>query len=75
MVHRQAPAADRAIRDVQWPPGSVLTSVRRDGSVVLPRGDTQLRARDEVVALADDSSAEELRRLLARPAEPESAAT
>lgn len=41
-----------AVRDVDWPERTVLTSVTRDGEVVVPRGDTVLVAGDLLAVLA-----------------------
>ena len=46
-----APVAGRRVAEVAWPEGTVVTSIRRGGDLVVPRGDTVLRAGDEVVAL------------------------
>ncbi|MGI9016986.1 MAG: chloride channel protein [Euzebya sp.] len=42
-----------ALRDLSLPEGTTLTSVRRDGRLIVPRGDTVLLAGDEIVALSD----------------------
>ena len=46
-----SPLADAAVRAVQWPERSVLTSIRRNGEVLVPSGDTVLQAGDELVVL------------------------
>ncbi|MFA9444977.1 chloride channel protein [Egicoccus sp. AB-alg6-2] len=46
-----SPVAGSAVREVPWPERSVLTSVRRNGEVVVPRGDTVLEPGDELVVL------------------------
>ncbi|MFA9430337.1 chloride channel protein [Egicoccus sp. AB-alg2] len=53
----------RAVREVAWPERSVLTSVRRNGEVVVPTGDTLLQDGDELVVLTGRS--DELRELAA----------
>jgi chloride channel protein, CIC family len=53
----------RRVRDVSWPERTVVTSIRRGGDVLVPGGDTQLCAGDELVVLTADS--EELRELVA----------
>jgi len=68
-----SPLAGRAVRDVPWPERSVLTSVRRGAEVVVPTGDTELRAGDELVVLTGRS--EELRELAAPGSEPGSSTT
>ncbi|MFO7960195.1 MAG: chloride channel protein [Nitriliruptoraceae bacterium] len=51
VVAPDSPLADALVRDVRWPPKTVLTSIRRSGEVVVPTGDTQLRGGDELVVL------------------------
>jgi CIC family chloride channel protein len=57
--------AGRPVAEVTWPPSTVLTSIRRGGEVLVPKGDTVLRIDDEVVALAPTSVLDEMRALLA----------
>jgi CIC family chloride channel protein len=49
-------ADGRAVRDVRWPAGSTLVSVRRGTEVVVPDGGTVLRAHDVVTAFGTDAS-------------------
>lgn len=63
-VDEQAPASGRAIRDVDWPERTILTSLRREGRVVMPHGDTVLRPGDEVVVLTDPDVTDRVRALL-----------
>lgn len=49
-----SPMADTAVRAIAWPERSVLTSVRRGGEVLVPRGDTVLQVGDELVVLTGD---------------------
>ena len=51
----ESPLADTLVRDVRWPPRTVLTSIRRAGEVVVPTGDTLLRPGDELVVLTGQS--------------------
>lgn len=68
VVDPAAPAAGRAVREIRWPERTILTSIRRDGEVITPHGDTVLEAGDEVVVLTAPEVAEEVRRLIAEPA-------
>lgn len=54
VIDASSPLADHAVRDVRWPERTVLTSVRRDGEILLPTGDTVLQVGDEVVVLTAD---------------------
>ncbi|MGM0818634.1 MAG: CBS domain-containing protein, partial [Actinomycetota bacterium] len=64
VVGEDAPAAGRRVADVDWPEGTVLTSVQRQGDLIVPSGQTVLRPGDEVVALSRDPNAARVERLL-----------
>jgi len=64
VVDPAAPVAGRAVRDVAWPPRTVLTSVRRAGELVVPDGDTVLQPGDEVVVLTGSDTVDAVRDLL-----------
>jgi Trk K+ transport system NAD-binding subunit len=49
-------ADGRAIREVAWPEGSTLVSIRRDREVQVPTGDTVLRSEDVVTAFGTSAS-------------------
>jgi CIC family chloride channel protein len=49
-------ADGRAIREVAWPEGSTLVSIRRDREVQVPSGDTILRSEDVVTAFGTSAS-------------------
>jgi CBS domain-containing protein len=49
-------ADGRRVRDVSWPEGSTLVSVRRNREVLVPTGDTELIAGDVVTAFGTSSS-------------------
>lgn len=49
-------ADGRKVRDVSWPEGSTLVSVRREREVLVPDGDTGLIAGDVVTAFGTESS-------------------
>ncbi|MTV27675.1 CBS domain-containing protein [Nitriliruptoraceae bacterium ZYF776] len=63
VVGPDSPVADLEVRDVGWPERTVLTSIRRDGDVLLPTGDTSLHPGDVLVVLT--ARADEVRSLLA----------
>ncbi|MGI8875362.1 MAG: chloride channel protein [Egibacteraceae bacterium] len=69
-VDAASPAAGLRVHAIAWPPRTVLTSIRRDGEVVMPNGDTLVEPGDEVVALTGSDSAEAVRALLSRPTQP-----
>lgn len=53
--------AGRRVADVRWPASSLLLAVRREGNVVIPRGETVLERGDRLTLLlpsgADDDRA------------------
>ncbi len=46
----------RLVREVTWPEGSTLVSIRRNRKVLVPKGDTRLLAEDVVTAFGTESS-------------------
>jgi trk system potassium uptake protein len=58
------PAEGKEIVELGFPRDSTVVAVLRQGSVVVPRGDTVLYRGDEVVVLVTDESEDEVRRLL-----------
>lgn len=63
-----APAVGKAIRDLQLPADTVIVSIIRDGQLVIPRGDTALRANDEVLAVSTVKAEPALKDALVGPA-------
>ncbi|MPZ72183.1 MAG: CBS domain-containing protein [Nitriliruptorales bacterium] len=63
-VDQSAGVADAAIRDVQWPGKTVVTSIRRGAEVVVPSGDTVLQPGDEVTVLTDPGSVDAIHALM-----------
>ena len=49
-------ADGRKVREVSWPEGSTLVSVRRNRDVMVPHGDTTLLAGDVVTAFGTEAS-------------------
>jgi chloride channel protein, CIC family len=49
-------ADGRRVRDVAWPEGSTLVSIRRNREVLVPTGDTEMIAGDVVTAFGTPSS-------------------
>lgn len=60
-------ADGRAIREVAWPDGSTLVSVRRGRTVMVPHGDTRLEAGDVVTSFGTPAAHERLELRLAGP--------
>jgi trk system potassium uptake protein TrkA len=46
-----SPVINKEVKDIQLPPDSVLVSIVRGEEVIVPKGDTVLKAGDDVIAL------------------------
>jgi trk system potassium uptake protein TrkA len=62
-----ASAAGRLIKDLSFPPNSVIAAIIRRGQIVIPHGSTQFEVGDEVLAIVDPLAARELAILFGRP--------
>jgi trk system potassium uptake protein len=62
-----ASAVGKKLRDLQLPPNAVIAGIIRHAQIVLPRGDTIFEVGDEVLAIVDHESADDLAALLGRP--------
>jgi trk system potassium uptake protein TrkA len=60
-------AIGKALRDLPLPTNCVISGIIRKGEIVMPRGVTILQEADEIFALVDDTSREQLANLLGRP--------
>jgi Trk K+ transport system NAD-binding subunit len=49
-------AAGQPVKDLDWPEDAVLVSIRRGDSVIIPHGDTVLRANDTITAFGQGDS-------------------
>ena len=59
-----SPAADKEIADLQLPRDATVVAILRNEHVVVPRGDTIVRAGDEVMVLVTNDADDEVRRIL-----------
>jgi trk system potassium uptake protein TrkA len=59
-----SPAVDREIAELELPRDATVVAILRDKSVVVPRGDTVVRAGDEVMVLVTNDADDEVRRVL-----------
>ncbi|MEN8113774.1 MAG: chloride channel protein [Actinomycetota bacterium] len=59
-IRRGAPMVGWAVRDVHWPQGATLVSIRRGSSVLIPHGHTYLEAGDTITLFGTGESREEL---------------
>lgn len=63
-VEEGASASGKRLSDITFPANVVISAVLRDGSLLIPNGDTVLQPRDEVIALTNRESEENLREVL-----------
>lgn len=62
---KDSPVIDKEVKDIQWPENSVLLSVVRQDDVIVPKGNTVLKAGDDVIALTTVGNESQLSNLLA----------
>jgi len=63
-----SPCPGKAIRDLNFPPDTVVVSVIRGGRLIIPRGDTILQAEDEILAVSTVAAEKSLKDRLLGPA-------
>jgi CIC family chloride channel protein len=63
-IRRGTPIVGWAVKDVQWPQGAILVSIRRGSSVLIPHGQTILEVGDTITIFGTGESREELGFLL-----------
>jgi trk system potassium uptake protein TrkA len=70
-IPKGARAVGRDIRSLSLPPNSVIAGIIRHGQILMPRGDTIFEVGDEVLAIVDHESSDDLAALFGRvPAPP-----
>lgn len=65
-ITKKSPIVGRALKDCQFPPGTILALIFRDGEVVTPSGDTVLQVNDTAVAIVTVETAKRLESLFPR---------
>ena len=60
-----SPLVGSKIRDGKLPSGVIVGAIVRDGVVIIPRGDTDVRAQDRVILLATAGSVRKVEKLFA----------
>lgn len=72
LVEEKIPAGAKAVgvalKDLPLPEKCVIAAIIRNGQIVIPRGVTEFEAEDEVFAIVEPDSADELAQLFCRPA-------
>ena len=49
-IPQESPIINKKIREIKLPPNSVLISIIRETEIIIPRGDTEVLADDEIIA-------------------------
>ena len=65
-VMEKAKAAGKKLMDLQTPKGALITALTRGDLVIIPRGDTVIKAGDVVAVVAKAEAIPEMERLLSR---------
>jgi CIC family chloride channel protein len=68
-------AADHAIHELEWPAGSVVATVRRQGKVIVPHGNTGLRAGDILTVVSMEEELPDLAELVSAQEAPKTKAS
>mgnify|MGYP001069864861 CR=1 FL=1 len=55
--------ADKPIKAITWPAGAIVASIQRKQNLLIPHGDTILRAGDVLAIVADESALEAVKAL------------
>jgi len=63
-IRRGTPIVGWAVKDIDWPEGAILVSIRRGSSVTIPHGDTVLEVGDTITVFGTGESREALGFLL-----------
>ena len=64
MVRRGTPIVGWQVKDVNWPSGAILVSIRRGSSVLIPHGETVIEVGDTITVFGTGESREDLGFLL-----------
>lgn len=62
-VNHTAKAVNRLLKDLAIPKKTVLIAITRDEKVIIPKGDCEILAGDEILALTDEASRLELKEI------------
>lgn len=60
----ESPVVNKQVKEIILPPDSVLVSIIRGDEVIVPKGDTVLQARDDIIALTLVENEQQLFKLL-----------
>ncbi len=59
-----APIISQHIAEIQWPLESTIASIRRDNMLIIPHGNTEIKANDLLTIVAEPSAASDLTKLV-----------
>ena len=63
-VTSDSPVIDKSLKEIALPPNSVLVSIVRGDSIIVPKGETVLQKGDDVIALTTIENEQQLLNLL-----------
>src|SRR5438874_567331 len=64
IVENGSPVVGSPLADIKFPPNTVISVVLRDGTMTIPRGETILQPKDEIIAIVRKESEDALRQML-----------
>jgi Trk K+ transport system NAD-binding subunit len=66
--------SNKSLRELAFPEGALIVSIRRDGKMMVPRGSFVLHPGDQLLVLAEEDALPQLRErgILASPGRPQS---
>lgn len=64
VIEAGAPCNGQKVMDIQWPKHFVIASVKRGSQVIIPKGDTILKANDLLTMVGEEASIEEAKKFL-----------
>jgi chloride channel protein, CIC family len=70
VVDAHSEVAGRRIRDVAWPPRTIVASIRRDTNVLTPSGDSEILAGDHLLVITGSDLVEDVRSLVVAEERP-----
>ncbi|HWQ58449.1 MAG TPA: TrkA C-terminal domain-containing protein, partial [Clostridia bacterium] len=53
-------AAGKAVRDINWPTGTLIVGVRRGAKEIVPRGNTDILPGDYIIVLSPEKREKEV---------------
>jgi len=66
-VEEGAPADGKLVKEIPWPRGCIVATVRRGAELLVPRGDTALRGADVLLLVLQNGDVESARALCRAP--------